>query len=106
MGINHFTYINWEKDKTKPVSSQFRPVIDFLGFDPTPAPATLAERLAAKRRAMGMTFEQTAVHLGWDPGTLTRYLNGTWRMPAGRADALERFLDGLFPGEPPRSVGS
>lgn len=106
MGINHFTYINWEKDKTKPVSSQFRPVIDFLGFDPTPAPATLAERLAAKRRATGMTFEQTAMHFGWDPGTLTRYLNGTWRMPAGRADALERFLDGLFPGEPPRSVGS
>lgn len=105
MGINHFTYINWENDKTKPVSSQFRPVIDFLGFDPTPAPATLAERLAAKRRATGITFEQAAQRLGWDPGTLTRYLNGTWRMPAKRVDALEDFLDGQLPRDLPRSLG-
>lgn len=39
-----------------------------------------------------MTFSQVARHLGWDEGTLTRYLNGTWRMPAARARALEKFL--------------
>jgi hypothetical protein len=30
--------------------------------------------------------------LGWDPGTLTRYLDGTWRMPPSRAAQLEAFL--------------
>lgn len=105
MGINHFTYINWERDKTEPVASQLRPVIQFLGFDPTPVPTTLAERLAAKRRATGVTFDQVAQQLGWDPGTLTRYLNGTWRMPTERADALEHFLDGQFSGELPRRLG-
>jgi hypothetical protein len=45
----------------------------------------------AKRRQLGMTFEQVAWYLGWDPGTLTRYLNGTWRMSDERAAKLEAF---------------
>jgi transcriptional regulator with XRE-family HTH domain len=92
MGIGKETYANWEKDKTIPVASQFWPVVAFLGYDPSPDPTTLAERLAAKRRALGITFDQVAKHLGWDPGTLTRYLNGTWRMPADRNSSLEAFL--------------
>ncbi len=92
MGILTETYLNWEKGHTEPVAAQFRPVIAFLGFDPSPTPKTLAERLEAKRRATGMTFSQVAMHLDWDEGTLTRYLNGTWRMPAERASALEAFL--------------
>ena len=94
LGILSETYANWEKGKTKPIASQFRPVIEFLGFDPTPPPTTLSERLTAKRRVTGMTFEQAAHLLGWDTGSLTRYLNGTWRMPPERADALEHFLHG------------
>ena len=92
LGILKETYANWEKGRTAPVASQFRPVAAFLGFDPSPAPTTLAERLEAKRRATGMTFDQVAAHLGWDQGTLTRYLNGTWRMPANRRAALEVLL--------------
>ena len=92
MGICKDTYANWEKGKTRPLASEFRPVAAFLGYDPTPVPATLAERLDAKRRATGMTFAQAAERLGWDNGTLTRYLNGTWRIPAKRAHALEAFL--------------
>lgn len=92
MGILRDTYGNWEKDKTTPVASQFRPVMEFLGYDPTPEPTILTERLRAKRRALGATFDQVAKYLGWDPGTLTRYLNGTWRMPPSRTEALEGFL--------------
>jgi transcriptional regulator with XRE-family HTH domain len=92
MGIQRDTYINWEKDKTKPVASQFRPVVAFLGYDSTPAPETLSERLKAKRRQLGVTIAQVARHLRWDPGTLTRYLNGTWQMPPARAAQLETFL--------------
>jgi AraC-like DNA-binding protein len=92
MGIWPESYANWEKDKTRPVAAQFRPAVEFLGYDPNPAPQTLAERLQAKRRELGVTFSQVAQHLGWDEGTLTRYLNGTWRMPPARADLLEVFL--------------
>ena len=92
MGIQRDTYVNWEKDKTRPVASQFRPVVAFLGYDPTPAPETLSGRLKAKRRELGVTFAQVARYLAWDPGTLTRYLNGTRRMSPARAALLEAFL--------------
>ncbi|TAJ36881.1 MAG: XRE family transcriptional regulator [Reyranella sp.] len=92
MGVSAETVANWEKGNTMPPPSQFKPVIDFLGYDPMPAPQTLAERLKAKRRALGVTFSQVARYLGWDAGTLTRYLDGTWRIPAARARALEEFL--------------
>jgi transcriptional regulator with XRE-family HTH domain len=92
MGIDRWTYINWEKDKTRPVAARFRPVIAFLGYDPTPEPKTQSERLEAKRRRLGVTFDQVAGYLGWDPGTLTRYLNGTWRIPGDRAASLHEFL--------------
>ena len=74
------------------MAAQFRPVVAFLGYDPTPAPKTLPERLEAKRRALGITFEQAAKYLGWDTGSLSRYLNGTWRLPPERAVKLEAFL--------------
>jgi transcriptional regulator with XRE-family HTH domain len=92
MGIGKETYANWEKDKTTPVASQFRPVVTFLGYDPSSPPATLKERVVAKRRALGVTFDQVANHLGWDSGTLTRYLNSTWSIPAARAVVLDAFL--------------
>ena len=92
MGILTETYANWENGHTEPVASQFRPVVAFLGYDPTPAPKTLAERLEAKRRVTGMTSSHVAEHLGWDEGTLTRYLNGIWKMPPTRVAALEKLL--------------
>jgi DNA-binding XRE family transcriptional regulator len=39
MGILTETYANWEKGKTEPAAAQFRPVIAFLGFDPSPDPS-------------------------------------------------------------------
>ena len=92
MLIGRDTYVNWETGKTEPVAAQFRPVVVFLGYDPTPVPKTVAKRVEAKRRLLGATFAQVARYLGWDPGTLTRYLNGTWRMSPDRAASLEAFL--------------
>jgi transcriptional regulator with XRE-family HTH domain len=47
MGVSTDRVVNWENDKTAPVAAQFRPVVAFLGYDPTPEPQTLAERLEA-----------------------------------------------------------
>ena len=93
MGVSTDTVVNWEKDKTEPVAAQFRPVVAFLGYDPTPEAQTLADRLEAKQRTLGASLAQVARHLGWDPGSLRRYLNGTWRLSPDRRDALERFLN-------------
>ena len=93
MGVSAETVANWEKGKTQPVPSQFRPIVDFLGYDPTPEPRTLAERVEAKQRRLGASLAQVARHLGWDPGSLRRYLDGTWRLSPDRRDTLEAFLD-------------
>ena len=76
MSISTDTYANWEKGKTEPVAAQFRPVLEFLGYDPTPAPKTLAEKVQHKRRAIGVTFSQasTAPRLGyWHPDPLPQW---------------------------------
>jgi transcriptional regulator with XRE-family HTH domain len=57
-----------------------------------PEATTLAERLEAERRGLGVTLDQVAGYLGWDPATLTRYLNGKWQIPANRQEALELLL--------------
>lgn len=93
MGVSTDTVVNWEKDKSKPVPAQFRPVVAFLGYDPTPEPRTLAERVEAKQRSLGASLAQVARYLGWDPGSLRRYLDGTWRLSPDRRDTLEAFLD-------------
>ena len=62
MGIQRDTYVNWEKDKTKPVASQFRPVVAFLDYDPTPEAQTLAsEKLGTTGVAAACGREATAV---------------------------------------------
>lgn len=68
-------------------------MIGFLGYDPTPEPQSLADRLMAKQRRLGASLAQVARYLGWDPGSLRRYLNGTWRISPDRRVALETFLD-------------
>jgi transcriptional regulator with XRE-family HTH domain len=93
MGVSAETVANWEKGKTKPVPSQFKPAVAFLGYDPTPDPQSLAERFEAKQRSLGTSLAQVARHLGWDPGSLKRYLDGRWRLSPGRRDALEAFLN-------------
>jgi transcriptional regulator with XRE-family HTH domain len=93
MGVSVETVANWENGKTEPVAAQFQPVVVFLGYDPTPEPKTLAERLAAKQRRLGTSLAQIARHLGWDPGSLRRYLDGTWGISPDRRTLLEAFLN-------------
>lgn len=92
MGVTVDTLIGWEKNRSKPVASQFNRLISFLDYDPSPEPKTLAGRVEAKQRRLGTSLAQIARYLRWDPGTLRRYLNGTWRISPGRRDVLEAFL--------------
>ena len=80
MGISAETLANWERDKTKPVPPEFKQVVTFLGQDPSPEPKTLAERVKAKQRSLGASLAQIARYLGRDPGSLRRYLDGTWHI--------------------------
>ena len=67
MGVSAETVANWESGNTEPVVAQYRRVVEFLGYDPTPEPRTLAERLAAKQRTLDASLAQIARYLGWGP---------------------------------------
>jgi DNA-binding XRE family transcriptional regulator len=53
MGISRKTCTSWEKDKTTPMAANFRMVVVFLGYDPTPKPKPVADRMYAPARRPG-----------------------------------------------------
>lgn len=70
LGVNAFTVLNWEKDRTEPAIRHYPAILAFLGYDPFPPPVTLADRLKAKRRALGLSIDALAAQLGVDPSTV------------------------------------
>ena len=94
LGVNAWTYLKWEHDRTIPEAPYMPRVIAFLGYSPDPEPTTLPERLVIKRRTLGLTRKAAAQLLGVDEGTLARWERGEWK-PTGRRQALvSRFLLG------------
>jgi transcriptional regulator with XRE-family HTH domain len=78
LGVTEYTIINWEKGRTEPTVSNIPSLVRFLGYDPAPPePATsIAERLRAKRREMGLGQREVARILGVDASTVMRWERG------------------------------
>ncbi len=51
-GVNEWTYLLWEHDRTFPNIRMWPTVIRFLGYYPFPKPQTLSNRLIAFRRRL------------------------------------------------------
>lgn len=92
MGTTVFTYSDWETGTYQPSIRSYPAIIAFLGYDPHPAPKTLPERLAAKRRALGLTIKEAAERVGVDEGTFARWESGEWK-PRRSEEKVESFLD-------------
>ncbi len=60
------TYANWEKDRCYPAMKPWPGIIEFLGYDPSPVPKTMGERLLAYRRRNGPNRKGLARQLGID----------------------------------------
>ena len=94
LGVSSESLLNWEKGKTEPPVRSWPAILRFLGYDPSPEPKALSERMLAKRRELGWTIREAAERLGVDEGTW-----GIWehigRIRWNRYRAiLEAFLDG------------
>lgn len=86
------TILNWEKEKTEPPVESMPAILAFLGYNPFPEPKTLAERMLAKRRAMGWTIAEAAKQLGVDEGTWGQW-EASKAKPRGRYhENVQRFL--------------
>ena len=72
-GLDKETLANWEKDRCYPAMRHWRGIIEFLGFDPTPEPKTIGERLLAYRRQHGLSRKALATFLRADEHTVWRW---------------------------------
>ena len=93
LGAHYKSYDNWEQGKHEPEFRYWPGIIRFLGYDPSPSPVTLAERIQATRRRQGISQQELARRLGIDPSTLTAWENGTVEKPYPRfARLFEEYV--------------
>ena len=76
LAVNEWTYLNWESGRTTPEIRYMPRIIDFLGFDPHPAPIDLPDRLNAIRRNLGLSVKRLSAVLGVDESVVTRWERG------------------------------
>lgn len=96
LGVNPWTILNWEKGYTSPPIAAIPVILAWLGYDPYPEPATLSERLMAKRRSMGWSIKEAARLLGVDEGTWAAWELGSLGTPFQGAisrDALKVLFE-------------
>lgn len=94
MRVSPFTLLGWEKDRTEPPVCLYPRIIEFLGYDPSPAPRSFGDRIEAARRQLGLSQEAAAKILGIDEGTLRRYEHGTWTPKGERLARIDKFVRG------------
>lgn len=104
LGVNRWTVLNWEKGHTEPPIEFMAAIIRFLRYDPFPEPKNIAERLLAKRRAMGWSIKKAARQLGVDPGTWRNWEQGGVILYRNHRLLADRLLD-LPEGEVDQDMG-
>ncbi len=92
LGVCGETYLGWEHDRSKPSVRYIPKIIGFLGCDPFPKARTLGERIAGKRRGLGLSQERLAALLGVDKGTLRRWERGEWTPTPPSRRIIDDFL--------------
>jgi transcriptional regulator with XRE-family HTH domain len=76
MGVCETSIFNWKSNKGTPEIRFMPAIIRFLGYNPLPEAATLAEQLVRRRTALGKSQKESALKLGVDAGTLATWERG------------------------------
>ena len=93
LGVTKDTIANWEMKRTSPNILQCGKVIEFLGYDPFPAPVTFAERLLSFRRSRGLRVRDAAQMAGVDPSSWTGWENDGHSITAACREKILRILN-------------
>jgi len=72
LNLNPHTVTNWERRGAIRYPSYYPVLIEWLGYDPFPKPASPGEHLLHSRLRMGLTSREMAERWGIDQGTLLR----------------------------------
>lgn len=93
LGVVPWTILNWEKGHTEPPIVSMPNIVRFLGYDPSPQPETLPQRLLAKRREMGWSIKEAAEAIGVDPSTWGNWERGKLILYRQHRTIVAQFLD-------------
>lgn len=92
LGVTSASIYGWENSVRTPGIEPMPAMIEFLGYNPLPAAATMAGRLVRHRTSLGLSQSASARLIGVDPSTLARWERGE-KQPTGRFLAsVNRFL--------------
>lgn len=89
LGVNTWTYLLWETDKTTPTVRYYPTIFRFLGYDPFPPAISLPAQIAAKRRELGLSIKEAAKRICVDEGTFGRWESGEWKPRKSKRAVLE-----------------
>lgn len=94
LGVNAWTVHNWETGDTKPEIRFIPAIVGLLGYHPEPVDTgTLAGRLMARRRELGLSQLQAARSIGVDPTTWAGWERGERIKREAHRRAVEGFLE-------------
>lgn len=89
----------WENGRARPLVRHYGPIIRFLGYDPEPSDRSLAGRLRAVRRRLGLSQAKFAARVGLDEGSVCRWESGCRRPSRWMATRVTAILDALEPSK-------
>jgi transcriptional regulator with XRE-family HTH domain len=99
LAVNQWTLIGWATDRSTPSVGMLPRILDFLGYDPFPEPATLGERVVAKRRALGIARERLAWAFGIDENALRAWEEDEKHPVGEHREVIDWFL-----AAPPKDI--
>lgn len=94
LGVRPETVANWELGRTRPLPRHAAALVRFLGYDSEPADGSLAVRVRARRRVLGLSQAELAARLALDEGTIADIEHGRRRTSRRVEDAVQGFLVG------------
>ena len=90
--------LNWEKNRTDPTINYIPRIIEFLGYVPfeSISDMSLGGKIITCRKIKGITQEELARQLGFDPGTVENWENNRKEPTGSYLTALNTFLDPII----------
>ena len=84
---------NWERGRNFPDLRVWPKVINWLGYNPEPEGTTLGERVARRRRELGLSQEELACQLGVDGASVNTWETGETQPNRRGRLLLEAFCE-------------
>ncbi len=96
VGVDKTTVYNWESGRATPAVRYIPGIICFLGYAPYDPEAPFAEKLRARREALGLSQEAFAGRLGVHESTVVRWESGTGRASRRSLRIIKALLSGWW----------